>query len=174
MLIVGLIGLAALLRLYHLDASPLRGDEAFSVRYWAVPFDQVLVLSRVEPHPFGALLGFGLWKALVGDSAFAMRMLPALLNLIGVPVMYTLSKRLFRDGRIGYVAALLWALNPMQLFHAQDIRDYAPWAALSALAIWLLLSACDRQRRIDWLLYLSLIHISSPRDGLLSRMPSSA
>jgi hypothetical protein len=153
LLIVGLIGLAALLRLYHLDASPLRGDEAFSVRYWAAPFDQVLALSRIEPHPFGALLGFGLWKALVGDSAFTMRLLPALLNLIGVPVMYALARCLFHDRRVGYVAALLWALNPMQLFHAQDVRNYAPWAALSALAVWLLLSACDRQRRIDWLLY---------------------
>ena len=151
--IVMVIALAAVLRLYHLGASPLRGDEAFSVRYWAVPFDQALALSRVEPHPFGALFGFGLWKSLVGDSAFAMRMLPVLLNLIGVPVLYALAKRLFNDARVGYLAALLWALNPMQLYHAQDVRNYAPWAALSALTVWLLLSACDRRRSIDWLLY---------------------
>lgn len=152
-LIVGLIGLALLLRFYHLDSSPLRGDEAFSVRYWAVPFDQALALSRIEPHPLGALLGFGLWKALAGDSAFAMRTLPALFSVIGVPALYALGRRLFCDAQVGAVAALLWALNPMQLYHAQDVRDYAPWAAMSALALWLLLVACDRRRRIDWLLY---------------------
>lgn len=152
-LLVGLIVLAAGLRLYHLDASSLRGDEAFTIRYWAVPLDQALTLAGHEPHPLGALLGFGAWKALVGDSEFAMRSLPALVNLIGVPALYGLGKRLFRDRQIGYAAAALWAVNPAQLWHAQDARDYALWAALSALAVWLLICACDRRRRVDWALY---------------------
>ncbi|MHB8628107.1 MAG: glycosyltransferase family 39 protein [Aggregatilineales bacterium] len=153
LLLVGLIILAAALRVYHLDASSLRGDEAFTIRYWAAPIGQVLALAGHEPHPLGALLGFGVWKALVGDSEFAMRALPALVNLIGVPALYGLGKRLFRDPQIGYVAAALWTANPSQLWHAQDARDYAVWAALSALAVWLLVCACDRRRRIDWALY---------------------
>ncbi len=153
-LIVGLIELAALVRLYHLGTSPLRGDEGFTIRYWTVPIGQVLGdLAGREPHPLGALLGFGAWKALVGDSEFAMRALPALVNLLGVPALYALGKRLFHNRQIGYVAGLLWALNPAQLWHAQDARDYALWSALSACAFWLLILACDRRRRIDWALY---------------------
>ncbi len=153
-LVVGLIFLAALLRIYHLGSSPLRGDEAFTVRAWAaVPADVIAHLAGVEPHPLGALLGFGLWKQLVGDLEFGMRALPALLNLIGVPALYALARRLLRDDRVGLLAALLWAVNPFELYHAQDARDYAIWSALSVLAMWLLVCACDRQRRLDWALY---------------------
>ncbi len=85
-----------------------------------------------------------------------MRMLPALLNLLGVAAMFTLSRRLFRDVRVGYLAALLWAVNPFLIWHSQDLRDYAMWAAFSALALWALLRAAQRNRRVDWLIYAAL------------------
>jgi len=146
--------IAAGLRLHQLGASPLRGDEAFTIRYWTQSLPAVLdSLAGREPHPVPIMLAFGAWKALVGDSEFAMRALPALINLIGIPAMYALGHRLFRDRRIGYVAALAWAINPTQIYHAQDARDYAIWAAFSACALWLLISAVQRGRWLDWALY---------------------
>ena len=53
-IMVALLGVAFALRLYRLDAVPLRGDEAFAVRYWAAPPLTVLRdLADWEPHPFG-------------------------------------------------------------------------------------------------------------------------
>ena len=154
LIVTVLLLIAAALHIYHLGASPLRGDEAFTVRYWAaVPAFVISQLAGVEPHPLGAMLGFGAWKTLVGDSEFAMRYLPALLNLVGVPALYGLGRRMFRDDWIGLVAALLWTLNPYQLWHAQDVRSYAIWSALSAVAMWLLIVASERRRRLDWALY---------------------
>ncbi len=153
-LIVALILVAAGLRFYRLGVSPLRGDEAFTIRYWAAPPAEVLRdLAGHEPHPLGALFGFGAWKALVGASETAMRLLPALLNVLGVPILYNLGRRLFRDEHVGYTAALLWAVNPYQIWHAQDVRNYAIWSTLSACSMWLLVRASDRRRRVDWTLY---------------------
>ncbi len=153
-ILVILIGLAFALRVYRLDASPLRGDEAFAVRYWAAPPADVLShLAWVEPHPFGTFFGFWLWKSLAGGTEFAMRMLPALLNLLGVPAMYALGRRLFNDRLIGLIAAFLWAINPNLIWHSQDVRNYAIWAGLSAVSMGLLLRASDRSRRADWALY---------------------
>lgn len=146
--------MAFALRLYRIDSSPLRGDEAFTVRYWSAPPSEVLhQLAWVEPHPFGAFFAFWVWKSVAGESEFAMRMLPALLNMLGAAAMYALARRLRLGVLAGLTAAVLWAINPGLIWHSQDVRNYAPWAGLSATALWLLVRAADRNRRIDWVLY---------------------
>lgn len=148
-------GLAFALRIYRLDAVPLRGDEAFSIAYWAAPpGDVVADLAHTEPHPFGAFFGFWAWKQVAGESAFAMRYLPALGNTLGAAALAVLARRLFHDHRLGLMAAGLWAINPFLIWHAQDVRNYALWAALSPLAMWLFLRATASNRPRDWLLYL--------------------
>ncbi|MBE0690876.1 MAG: glycosyltransferase family 39 protein, partial [Anaerolineae bacterium] len=146
--------------IHMLGAQPLRGDEAFTVRYWAAaPADVLSGLAWIEPHPFGAFFGFWAWRTLAGQSEFAMRMLPALLNLAGAAAVYALALRLAKRSTgaparaIALIAAFLWAINPNLIWHSQDVRNYAPWAGLSAMALWLLVRAADRNRRIDWLLY---------------------
>lgn len=140
----------------------MRGDEAFAVRYWAQPLALTLSpgdgLAWREPHPLGVYLAFSGWKTLTGDSEFAMRALAALVNLLGVPAMYGLGRRLCRDPRVGASGALLWALSPNLIWHSQDARDYAAWAALSAVSLWLFarLFASEgsaRRRRADAALY---------------------
>ncbi|MBX3085002.1 MAG: glycosyltransferase family 39 protein [Anaerolineae bacterium] len=159
--------LGAALRFYQLGASPLRGDEAFAVRYWAAPltdiFDASQGLAWKEPHPYGTFLLFGAWKGLAGSSEVAMRMLPLLVNLLGVPTMYALGKRLFHDPQIGMAGAALWAINPNLIWHSQDVRNYAIWAALSLINMWLLVRISDpaiHPRRRDWLLYIAMVTVT--------------
>ncbi len=148
-----IILLAAGLRLFRLNYSPLRGDEAFTVRYWAAPFSDVLALAHTEPHPFGAFFAFGLWKALAGETEFAMRALPALFNLIGIPAIAGLAMRLYRRRDVAIIAALLWAFNPFLIWHAQDVRNYAIWVALSVLSFYTLVRAAEINRPRAWVIY---------------------
>jgi mannosyltransferase len=143
-----------LLRLYKLDSVPLRGDEAFSVQYWAaLPLSQSLTtIATIEPHPLLTYVTFHIWGLLVGTGVFVMRLLPALMNLLGVPALYALGKRL--GGRkVGLIAALFWAMHPLTIWHAQDVRNYGIWAGVSAVALWLGYRAIQRNRRTDWFLY---------------------
>ena len=152
--LAALVGIAFVLRLYKLDAVPLRGDEAFAVRYWAgPPLDVLRNLADWEPHPFGTFLSFWAWESAAGDSEFAMRYLPLLGNLIGVAAVAALARRLFHDDRTACLAAFLWAINPFLIWHAQDVRNYALWASFSPLAMWLFLRAVDFNRPRDWVLY---------------------
>lgn len=153
--IILLLLLAVVLRVYHLTRSPLNGDEAFTVRYWAAPPAEVLAkLAWTEPHPFGAFFSFWVWKQLLGESEFAMRLFPLLVNILGVPALYALCRRLTHDDRLALLGALLWAINPNQIWHAQDVRNYAIWSALSLITLWLLLQATQRSRPLDWALYI--------------------
>ncbi|MDZ4764993.1 MAG: glycosyltransferase family 39 protein [Chloroflexota bacterium] len=152
LLLIILIGF--FLRIYNINRFPLRGDEAFTVIHWMrEPFAQTLAnISTVDPQPPLAYAIYRLWSLIVGSQEWIVRYLPALLNLIGVPVLYVLGKRL-ADRRIGLAAALLWAIHPFQIWHAQDARNYGIWGALSPLALWLALRALDSVRWRDWMLY---------------------
>jgi len=150
-LAVALTLLAALIRLHRLDAVPLRGDEAFSVRVWAEPAEWGR-LWDFEPHPSGVFVLFAVWKQTAGESELAMRALPLLVNLLGVAALMALARRLI-GAKTAWLAGLLWAVNPFLVWHAQDVRNYALWAALSPLALWLFLRAVQKRRRVDWVLY---------------------
>lgn len=156
----------ALLRLYALGSSPLRGDEAFAVRYWAAPLpdliDPVNGIAWKEPHPFGTFLLFGAWRSVAGNSELALRLLPALINLLGIPAMFVLAKRLLREDRLAQLAALLWAINPHLIYHSQDFRNYAIWAALSLIGVLALLRITEDRAptRRDWLAYILLVTLT--------------
>jgi 4-amino-4-deoxy-L-arabinose transferase-like glycosyltransferase len=148
-----LVLLALILRLAWLDASPLRGDEAFAIQYWAAPWPEALNLTGVEPHPLGTFGLFALWKAIFGDGEWVMRLLPTLLSLPGLAAIYTLGRLLFRGQRVALLAALLYAVHPFLIWHAQDVRNYAIWTSTELLALAALVIALRRDRWRDWLLY---------------------
>lgn len=156
-LLVGLVlilGLAFALRVFRLDTVPLRGDEAFAVQYWAgSPLDVIPDLADEEPHPLGTFISFWAWKQVAGPSEFPMRYFSLLGNLLGTAAVAALARRLFHNRAIAMLSAALWAVNPFLIWHAQDVRNYALWAALSPLAMWLFLRAADRNRPRDWALY---------------------
>ena len=155
LILICLLGFS--LRLHKLDAVPLRGDEAFSVQYWA---DTPLAISLGEialgePHTPLVYVVARAWSMLIGgvDSVFALRYLAALGNMFGVLGIWALGWRLTGERRIGVVAALLWALHPYEIWHSQEFRNYAWWAGLNVLALWLGVRLVDRAARADWLAY---------------------
>ena len=136
-----IILLAFALRLHKLADVPLRGDEAFSALYWTgLPLSQSLRdIATIEPHPPLTYALFRFWGIWVGgiDSVFALRLLSALGNLLGVAAMYGLARRLGGRAWLSLMAALLWALHPFEIWHSQDYRNYALWAGFSVTALWL-------------------------------------
>jgi hypothetical protein len=142
------------LRLYQLNRFALRGDEAFTVIHWMrEPLGETLAnIATVDPQP---PLAYGLYRAyalVVGSQEHIVRFLPALLNTLGIPALYALGVRM-GGRRVGLSAALLFAVHPLQIWHAQDARNYAVWGAFSPIALWLALRAVYRRRRVDWVLY---------------------
>ncbi len=153
-LLLVLILIGFILRLHNLAWVPLRGDEAFSVQYWA-RYDltrSLTEIATIEPHPLLTYITFRAWALLAGTGEFSMRLLPVLINLLGIPALYALGRQL-GGAKLGFLAALLWTLHPYEIWYAQDARNYGIWAGLSILALWLGYRALQRNRRADWLLY---------------------
>src|SRR4051812_7206922 len=153
-IMIAIIMVGFFLRLFHLTTVPLRGDEAFSVQYWVgQPLSVSLAkTATIEPHPLLTYALFRGWGLVAGTSELAMRILPALIGLLGIPAIYAVGK-LLGSKQIGLVAALIFALHPFEIWHAQDARNYAIWAGMSLVALWLGLRTLDKQRERDWMLY---------------------
>lgn len=152
MLII-LVGFA--LRLYHIGTVPYRGDEAFTVLNWMMrPLSESLTtVITSDPQPPLAYASFRLWALIFGTHETTTRLLPALINLLGIPTLYLLGRRI-GGAWAGVLAALLWAMHPYHIWHSQDARNYAIWGALSVLSLLLGLRAIERRRLSDWALYI--------------------
>ena len=145
---VALSALAFLLRVVALGDVPLRGDEAFAVLYWAAPPSESFAMAAQEPHPPLTYLAFFVWTGLVGSSEFAVRYLSVLAGMVSLAAVYRIGKAL--GGRyLGMMGAFLWAVNPYQVWHARDARNYVLWTAISAVAVMLMLRVAFAPVRRD-------------------------
>ena len=140
--------MAFAVRVYALDAVPLRGDEAYSVQHWtATPFTEPWQqLIREEPAPLGAFTLYWGWVGAAGRTEFAVRYLSVLGNVAGLAVVLALAKRLLGDWRLALLAGALWAVHPLLIWHAQDARVYGVLSLLTPLSFYWLLRALDGRR----------------------------
>lgn len=127
LLLLTLIFLTFCIRIFQLDTVALRGDEAYTILHWtATPFsDKWLTIIRAEPAPLGAFTLYWGWDQLVGNSAFAMRYLSVLADVLGMAGCAALTKYLLKRWDAAFLAGLMWAFHANLLWHAQDARVYS-------------------------------------------------
>jgi 4-amino-4-deoxy-L-arabinose transferase-like glycosyltransferase len=156
--LVTLLGFAV--RVSLLDYHPLRGDESFGIQFAAHSWRWLLsYMSQLEPLPplYYPLLHF--WMQIAGQSEFAARFLSLLFGVSCLPLTYLLGKLLGRS-TVGAFSAFLMAISPFQIWHAQDVRNYTLWVALSLAAVVSLLRALQHNRWRYWAGYAGMTLLS--------------
>ena len=127
------------LRVYRLDAVSLRGDEAFTVVFVQRTWEGLWRgISTIEPNPPLMYLALRAWIAIAGDSEFVTRYFSVFFGVLCVPLLYRLARTMWttRDARaIALWASVLIAINPYQIWHSQDVRNYTMWPCLSLFAL---------------------------------------
>ncbi|MDB5643192.1 MAG: hypothetical protein JWN07_2509, partial [Hyphomicrobiales bacterium] len=100
-------------------------DEIASVHFARVPIATLWsdwMVRETNPPLFYALLG--LWTDAVGDSDFAMRILPIIFSCAGIVLIFLLGTRLF-NVTTGLTAAALTAVSAQNVFFGQQVRGYS-------------------------------------------------
>ena len=139
--------LAFFLRTYQLDHQALRGDEAATVLYSAIPVTELWELSRVtDPHPPLYYLLLHPWQWFMGEAAWMMRFAGVIASTLAVAALYALAQRTLHNTPISLLAAALLAMNPLQIWLAQDVRSYPFFTLLGLLSSWALWTALNRDR----------------------------
>ncbi len=143
------------LRVWAIGRNDLWFDEAFSRDL--IVFNPLMDIIRGqgigELHPPLYFVLLHVWMRLTGDSAVSLRMLSALAAMLALPAFYHASRLMFGD-RAGRIALILGALSPLQIYYAQEARNYmfsilfASWAVVGLLLI-------VRQKRYGWPIYVA-------------------
>ena len=151
-IMIGITLLGTLLRLLLLDRQNIAFDESFSLVVgladWPTLF-QAILSDGVHP-PFFYILHKGaltLW----GVSEFGQRFSAAVLSLISIPLCYRGGRIIFNQ-RVGLLAALLLALNPLHVWLAQEARMYSLLGALTIVSMMAFWQAIRTGHRRYWVL----------------------
>jgi mannosyltransferase len=152
-ILLGILILAALLRLLHLGSESLWYDEVVTVAIvrldWGV-FWKVLSHFEASMGLYYCLLR--LWVNL-GESEFVLRSLSALAGVLGVGLVYVLGKRLF-DTKVGLIGAALLATHSFHIQYSQEARAYSLMVFLTALSSLFFLRAIEHSSRNEWAGYI--------------------
>jgi len=126
-----LILLGYWLRVHNLDAFSFWTDEGLTPERSGYPIAQILrndILIQgvvtTDTHPPLYYLILHLTRQLFGLSDFAFRYPSVLFGVLLIPLIYQLGRRM--GGRaVGLIAALLAAVNPLQVYYSQEARMYS-------------------------------------------------
>ena len=140
-LLAGIVVLGAAIRFATLDQQSFWLDEATT---WAVVSHGLGHLLSTVPKtestpPLYYVLAW-LWTQVFGTGEVGLRSFSALCGTLTIPGMWAVGRRLASE-RIGLVAALVTAVNPLLFWYSQEARTYALLVLLSALSLLLFLRA---------------------------------
>ena len=127
--------LAAALRFYRLDAQSLWADEGSSVAQALRDVPTIAANAARDIHPPLYYIALHFWVSAFGASEVAVRALSAALGVALVWLCYLLGAALW-DERTGLIAAFLAAINPFQIYYAQEARMYMLMAVLGAVCVY--------------------------------------
>jgi uncharacterized membrane protein len=160
-LLLSLTLIGIILRFFNLGYNSLWLDEASTLNFAVKSIPdiwQATTAGEFNPPLF-------YWTEhimlLFGNSEAVLRFIPALLGVLTIPLIYLVGKE-FMDRNTGIIAAAAFALSPFLIFYSQearaysmmlffvtfsmvfyfralknnDIRDWALFGILSALAFW--------------------------------------
>jgi mannosyltransferase len=128
------------LRFCRIGAQSFWNDEGNSARLAERSLDLILEGAKGDIHPPGYYLALHFWRALLGQDEAALRALSAVCSVALVGVSFFVGRRLFEDETAGLVAAALVAINPFQVYYAQEARMYAMLALWAMASTWAMLA----------------------------------
>jgi len=127
-------GVAAVLRLWNSTRQSLRLDEAFTIRFSSPPLMPVVrphgpvvhslfqtVGSDVHPPAYFVLMHF--WMQAFGTDLAMLRLPSEIASILAVPALFLVAVSLYARS-VALLAALMGALSPFWIWHAQEARMY--------------------------------------------------
>jgi len=157
-----IIGLATVLRLYHLDFNPLWIDEAATLQFSTGSFAEIWQYTAAgEFNPPGFHWIVNLVITALGVSEFSLRLVPMLAGILTVPVAYCAATVMANDRRVGLIVAFLITCSPFHLYYSQEARAYTAMLLLYTIGLtcyllWVKTTRPAAMPATRYLLYLAM------------------
>lgn len=135
--------LAFVLRVSGLGTQSLWYDEGFSVYLSRQSIPDLISLTAQDIHPPLYYLLLFAWKALTGESEFALRFLSLVFSVGSVAAIARLAGRASKSAPAMVAAAFIAAIAPVNVWYGQETRMYSLLGLLTALSLKRLLALTD-------------------------------
>lgn len=147
--------LSFVLRVAWLDQQSLWADEISTLERAEMAPTELLAKLPIEHMPLYFWL-LEAWTMALGSTDFALRFPSVVWGVLSVALLYRLALRLFKPG-VAYLGALLFSINPFQVWYGQEARMYTLMVALALVALWAVDVALTtpRRRAMAWLVYVA-------------------
>lgn len=133
--------LAFALRFWHLGDWGFDSDEIFMLR-------DSLRIRSTNARPLMYLLNHYLINPILPLNEFSLRLLPAVFGVLGIPVIYLVTRRLV-SSRAGLFAAILLSLSGLHVYYSQFARYWSLVFMLCAIYPYAIyLGFRERDRRL--------------------------
>ena len=136
-MLAAILCLAAALRLWGIDREPLWFDEAMTARFASMEPAEMMRATARDSSPPLYYLGLRAWTGPFGGDDAPLRAYSTLWSLAGIVLLAGFVLRLGGPGP-ALAAAALAAVNPLDVFFAQEARMYAQAAAMATASTWVL------------------------------------
>lgn len=151
-LLIGVLVIAAAIRLYRLGDDSLWNNEILSHQRATVNPRAAYTLLKEGTHPPGYSQGVLRPWLFFGDSEWMQRLPSAVFGVVTVALTAVLGVRL--AGRhAGLIAAAVLAVMPLHLYYSREGRMYALLGLVTIAWIMALVRAHERGTRADWAIY---------------------
>jgi len=162
-ILYGLVGLGFLLRVFHLGNQSLWFDEIITVHLAQLPLLaglDGLLGQGIQLTPFFHWV-VKLWL-FTGTSEWALRFPAVVFSVLAIPLMYRLGK-LYFNVSVGLFAAAIIAVNPFQVWYAQEVRAYSllTFSAIGVMTAFGLLLKKGTWRHLAALTLFNIIGINA-------------
>lgn len=127
--------IALLLRLHGLTATSLWVDEGYTLEVVLAPAGMFWQRVLADTHPPLQYLLLRGWVQLFGSGEFALRSLGVVFGTLTVPVLFLIGRALAGPA-VGLLAAALLALSSLHIQYSTEVRLYALFGLLAAVAMW--------------------------------------
>ncbi len=150
LLVLAILSLALVIRMAGIAVESFWVDEAFSV--WASEGTSAEIAERNarDIHPPAYYLGLHAWRSLITDTDVAIRAYSTVWSLLGICLLMLFARDLF-GSRVALFAGLFAAVNPLDVYYAQEARMYAQTTTLGLAASFALWRWCQASRRAEGL-----------------------
>ena len=151
-LLVGIVVIAAVLRIATINTRGLWLDEAVTVDQTTRSLVAAIFTQVGGTHPplFHILMHY--WIGAFGLSEVALRSFGLLFGMLAIPAAYW-AVRVLYTRRAGLIAALLLAISPYHIWYSQEARMYSMMMFFGLLSVGFLALAIERNRARYWLGY---------------------
>jgi mannosyltransferase len=159
--LAGLLFFGLVLRFIGLQERSIAYDDAFSIFLASQSLPNIISGTAADTMPPLYYFLLHAWIQIGGLGLVWLRLLSVLLNLGSALFLFGIVSRIAGE-KAGLWSAFLWAISPLQIYHAQDLRMYALLAICQLGYLWFFLRITQNETHsVDWFSWAGLVFLGT-------------